>query len=66
MSRPRNPRHFPRMKVRGARRRRLAPMQLVAGSFDRLSFAARISGDAIRGLTLTFERMVRVEQGTHR
>lgn len=37
MSRPRNPRYFPRMKVRGARRRKLAPYQRVYGAFDEMA-----------------------------
>lgn len=35
-TRPRNPRYFPRMKVRGARRRREAPLQRLAGAFVRV------------------------------
>lgn len=31
---PRTPRHFPRMKVRGARRRRDAPWQMIARQYD--------------------------------
>jgi len=40
MSKPRNPRYFPHMKVRGARRRRIAPIQRMAGAFDSLSMTA--------------------------
>lgn len=44
MSRARNPRNFPRMKVRGVFRRRVAPMQRMLGAFDRLpTFAAQAS-----------------------
>ncbi|WP_242089213.1 hypothetical protein [Curtobacterium sp. DN_7.5] len=39
MSKPRNPRYFPTMKVRGARRRRIAPYQRATGSFERLAAA---------------------------
>lgn len=38
---PRNPRYFPRMKVRGARRKRLAVFQRAAGAFDGLNIVAR-------------------------
>lgn len=37
---PRNPRHFPKMKVRGIRRKRRAPIQLMVGAFDRLGVVA--------------------------
>jgi len=37
---PRNPRYFPKMKVRGARRRRIAGFQRMMGAFDGLSLAA--------------------------
>lgn len=36
MSKPRNPRYFPKMKVRGARRRRMAPFQRTLRAFDSL------------------------------
>jgi hypothetical protein len=39
MSKPRTPQYFPRMKVRGAHRRRIASFQRLAGSFDRLADA---------------------------
>jgi hypothetical protein len=46
---PRNPRYFPKMKVRGARRRDLAPWQRMYRRFDVMgeSFAevARTFGD---------------------
>lgn len=38
-TKPRNPRYFPRMKVRGAARKHQAPFQKLAGSFDRLGIA---------------------------
>jgi len=41
MTKPRTPEFFPRMKVRGARRRRLAPYQRMSGQFSRLGSAAR-------------------------
>lgn len=40
MSKPRNPRYFPRMKVRGARRRQVAGIQRLTGAFDYLSMTA--------------------------
>jgi hypothetical protein len=43
---PRNPRYFPKMKVRGARRRELAPFHRTAGGFD--------------GLAAVFERMTAI------
>lgn len=36
MSKPRTPRYWPRMKVRGARRKRQAHWEYVTGLFDRL------------------------------
>jgi len=42
-TRPRNPRYFPRMKIRGAQRRRIAPVQRVAGAFDRMNVAMHIA-----------------------
>lgn len=50
MSLPRNPRYFPKMKVRGARRRRLATFQRIAGSFDRLQGEAITAATAIQRL----------------
>lgn len=41
MTKPRTPEFFPRMKVRGARRRRLAPYQRFAGQLYRLGASAR-------------------------
>lgn len=37
--RPRTPRYFPRMKVRGARRRQKAPFQRILGAVDRAGIA---------------------------
>lgn len=36
-ARPRTPRYFPRMKVRGARRRRMAPVHRVQRAFEELA-----------------------------
>lgn len=44
---PRNPRYFPRMKVRGARRRWMAPVQRLGGSFDRLGDAMTVAAQHI-------------------
>lgn len=52
MSAPRNPRYFPAMKVRGARRRRLAPVQRMTGAFDRLSLTAWQAQVAFAQLTI--------------
>jgi len=51
-----NPRFFPLMKVRGARRRRIAPIQRVTGSVDRLaeSFVAlNAAAAAFRTIRMT-------------
>lgn len=50
MSTPRTPRYFPRMKVRGARRRRIAPLQRIAGAFDRLQVDTEKAVIALTGL----------------
>lgn len=42
MNKPRTPRYFPRMKVRGARRRRVAPIDLMVGAFERMGQAATV------------------------
>jgi hypothetical protein len=55
MSKPRNPRYFPRMKVRGAQRRRQAPLQRMAGAFDQLSAAALSASDAFTALVAEFK-----------
>ena len=46
-TRPRNPRYFPRMKVRGARRRRIAPMQRVFRSFDQFGYSMAAAANAL-------------------
>jgi hypothetical protein len=57
-TKPRNPRYFPKMKVRGARRRLIAPFQRTAGSFDRLgeSFrdVGRLAEEATRAFKVAF------------
>lgn len=47
---PRTSRYFPSMKVRGARRKRVAPFQRAAGSFDRLSVSAESAAQSFRTL----------------
>jgi hypothetical protein len=42
---PRNPRYFPHMKVRGARRRRIAGIQRMTGAFDRLGNVTARAGE---------------------
>lgn len=48
-TKPRNPRYFPKMKVRGARRRQLAPWQRWAAHIDRIGFAFQDLGRAAEG-----------------
>lgn len=57
MTKPRTPEFFPRMKVRGARRRRLAPYQRLTGQLHRLGTAAR---DALT-LMETFSKTLKGE-----
>lgn len=56
MSNPRNPRYFPRMKVRGAQRRRVASLQRMTGSFDRLSESTAQTADALVKLRVALGR----------
>jgi len=46
-TRPRNPRYFPRMKVRGKSRRYVAPVQRLAGAFDRLNIVMPIAAQSL-------------------
>lgn len=57
MTKPRTPEFFPRMKVRGARRRRLAPYQRMRGQFSRLGFTAREALTAME----TFSKILKRE-----
>lgn len=57
MAHPRNPRHFPRMKVRGARRRRDAPHQRMLRSFDQLNAAVRLASLSFAEFTVTLGRL---------
>ena len=52
----RNPRNFPKMKVRGARRRRLAPWQRLAGSFDALADSTRVTSQAMMALAVAWRK----------
>jgi len=61
MSKPRNPRYFPQMKVRGAQRRQKAPVQYLLGAFDRLSTATAEATDAFVAVRLALRS---AEQGT--
>ena len=51
MAKPRTPEFFPRMKVRGARRRRLAPFQRVAGAFRRMGVQMVSTRDAMEAFS---------------
>lgn len=55
MSKPRNPRYFPRMKVRGASRRMVAPYQRAARGFDGISASVHI---AVQDLLFCMENYV--------
>jgi hypothetical protein len=56
-NKPRNPRYFPKMKVRGARRRQIAPWQRMAGGIDRMGYAfhevAHTFADFLKALEAT-------------
>lgn len=47
---PRTPRYFPNMKVRGKRRRGLAPWQLIYGAFERLALNGRAAAEQLTAL----------------
>lgn len=49
-TKPRNPRYFPKMKVRGKRRRKIAPFQRLAWHFDAMGAAAAESVESLRAL----------------
>ena len=55
----RTPRYFPAMKVRGARRRKIAPYQFMAGGFDRVGIAARDAALSFGGFIQAWRRGVR-------
>lgn len=50
MQKPRNPQYFPKMKVRGARRKRLAPFQRMARQIVKLGVAVQETADALNTL----------------
>jgi hypothetical protein len=52
-NKPRTPEYFPRMKVRGARRRRLAPYQAMNGSLRRLAVAARSAAVSLTAYSIS-------------
>ena len=52
MQKPRNPRHFPAMKVRGRRRRQVAPYHRLQRSFDKIAQAAIVSAVSFEQLIL--------------
>lgn len=55
-TRPRNPRHFPKMKVRGARRRQQAPVQRVLRAFDGFGLAVLAAAQRMTMLASIMER----------
>lgn len=62
---PRTPEFFPRMKVRGARRRRLAPWQRAAGSMRRFGWVLQEVTIAAWETGETLNKFARTA-GTHR
>lgn len=60
---PRTPQYFPKMKVRGKRRRRVAPYQRISGAFMHMGHnfgaigdAAAAAAQSFTGLALSLER----------
>ena len=49
-TKPRTPEYFPKMKVRGARRKRLAPFQRMTGAFKRLSVSMGEAAESFKTL----------------
>lgn len=62
-SNPRTPRHFPRMKARGARRRSLAQWQRDQGVFDRIARSGRLTSDALHRFAQAFIAPPRITLG---
>ena len=58
----RNPRYFPLMKVRGSRRRRLAPMQRLSGSFDGMGSVIAMTSVALASFGLAIKAAVEAER----
>ena len=57
-TRPRTPEHYPRMKVRGEGRRRIAPLQRSRRSFTQFSLAIEQAVISLAALTATPRRLV--------
>lgn len=56
MNRPRTPEHYPRMKVRGERRRRIAPSQRSRRSFTQFSLAVGHAATSLDALAAILSR----------
>lgn len=52
MQRPRNPRYYPAMKVRGRRRRQVAPYHRLQVAFDGIATAAGVGAASFEQLVL--------------
>ena len=65
MGNPRTPQYFPKMKVRGARRRRLAPWQRAYRALDGLNVSAANAAISMRvlGEMMKDQRSKEVEGG---
>ena len=65
MGNPRTPQYFPKMKVRGARRRRLAPWQRVCRALDGFKVSAANAAISMRvlGEMMKDQRSKEVEGG---
>jgi hypothetical protein len=59
--RPRNPRYFPKMKVRGKRRRIAARYQRVARAADLFSAACASTGIALSAFSIAVSRSIERE-----
>lgn len=55
-NRPRTPRHYPRMKVRGQRRRQQAPLYRMAGSLDRFGLECDLAAWQLSVLAAAFRK----------
>ena len=58
-SRPRTPEHFPRMKVRGGRRRAHAKLARQRKALAQISAAARTTGISFAGMSVILARLSR-------
>jgi hypothetical protein len=52
VQKPRNPRYFPAMKVRGHRRRQVAPYHRLQRGFDQIAEAASVTAASFNQLVL--------------